>query len=129
MELTIQKILVWFGNDNFSTYHTHTVVTVLYNLILPKHVLPKHIIPKHVLPKHVLPKHIIPKDVLQKHVYYQNTPNQNMYYEDTYSNIKTNQLSWVWFFLNFSIKSWSNFKIRTVLKSTRSQLFKTDFEI
>ena len=29
-----------------------------------------------------------------------------------YSNVKTNQLSWVQFFLNFSIKSWSNFKIR-----------------
>ena len=33
MELTIQKILLWFGNDNFSSYHTHTVVTVLYNLL------------------------------------------------------------------------------------------------
>ena len=35
VELTIQKVLVWFGNDNFSTYPypTHTVVTVLYNLI------------------------------------------------------------------------------------------------
>ena len=28
MELTILKIFAWFGNDNFSTYHTHTVVTV-----------------------------------------------------------------------------------------------------
>ena len=33
VELTIQKILVWFGNDNFSSYHTHTVVNVLYNLL------------------------------------------------------------------------------------------------
>ena len=31
---------------------------------------------------------------------------------NTYSKVQINPLSWIWVFLNFSIKTWSNFKIR-----------------
>ena len=37
VELTIQKFLVWFGKDNFSTHPSHTVVTVLYNLLMDQY--------------------------------------------------------------------------------------------
>ena len=40
-----------------------------------------------------------------------------------YSKVRINPLSWIRFFLNFSIKSWSNFKIRDSFEKLRTCRF------